>query len=565
MVDWVIGAAREAGADPVVVVASPETRDAFERRRGRRAGAAARHRRRGRARARERTRGLRRARARARRGARRCSPPSCSPRSSTSTSGGCRGHGPVLRRPTGRCRTAGSSATPKGASRRSSRRRTRRRAARDPRAELVDLRLRGGAAVGGARAARPAQRPGRALPHRHDRAHRRGRRPRRCTSRPTPLEASGSTRAWSSRSRARSCATGSTRRTCSRASRSSTRRRTWIDAEGRARGRRDVHPFTVLRGTTRVAAGAEVGPHVVAVDAAIGEGALVGPFCYLRPGTVLEPGREGGHIRGDEEFAYRRADQGAPPLLHRRRRHRRGHERRRRQRHGELLASPWAAEREDEDRQERQDRGGQYVRCSGHGWRRCLGFGRDGRHRRRSAGIARWVRAEAGNQGRMGLRGGSAENMATTELAAARPRGCDRARAAGAGALARARSAEAPDGLLRTLPSRSRAEHRREAGGRARRHRAGDVRERRDVLPLRRVDPRRRRLPRPDRLRAGGQEPDGAAGDDPGGEARLREADHRRRAAGSRTRARTARRSRASRSPRASSPTCSSSPAPTAC
>src|SRR5579862_9129543 len=30
MVDWVIGAGREAGADPVVVVASPSTRDDFE-------------------------------------------------------------------------------------------------------------------------------------------------------------------------------------------------------------------------------------------------------------------------------------------------------------------------------------------------------------------------------------------------------------------------------------------------------------------------------------------------------------------------------------------------------
>jgi bifunctional UDP-N-acetylglucosamine pyrophosphorylase / glucosamine-1-phosphate N-acetyltransferase len=33
--------------------------------------------------------------------------------------------------------------------------------------------------------------------------------------------------------------------------------------------------------------GAQIGPHVVAWDAVIGPGALVGPFCYLRPGTVL--------------------------------------------------------------------------------------------------------------------------------------------------------------------------------------------------------------------------------------------------------------------------------------
>ncbi|HEU0337330.1 MAG TPA: bifunctional UDP-N-acetylglucosamine diphosphorylase/glucosamine-1-phosphate N-acetyltransferase GlmU [Gaiellaceae bacterium] len=55
-----------------------------------------------------------------------------------------------------------------------------------------------------------------------------------------------------------------------------------------------VHPFTVLRGATRVGAGAEVGPHAVAVDAAIGPGALVGPFCYLRPGTVLEASAKAG-------------------------------------------------------------------------------------------------------------------------------------------------------------------------------------------------------------------------------------------------------------------------------
>jgi bifunctional UDP-N-acetylglucosamine pyrophosphorylase/glucosamine-1-phosphate N-acetyltransferase len=33
---------------------------------------------------------------------------------------------------------------------------------------------------------------------------------------------------------------------------------------------------------------------VVAIDAEIGEHALVGPFCYLRPGTVLEAGAKAG-------------------------------------------------------------------------------------------------------------------------------------------------------------------------------------------------------------------------------------------------------------------------------
>jgi bifunctional UDP-N-acetylglucosamine pyrophosphorylase/glucosamine-1-phosphate N-acetyltransferase len=69
---------------------------------------------------------------------------------------------------------------------------------------------------------------------------------------------------------------------------------TWVDAGVELETDAVVHPFTVLRGTTKIAARAEIGPHVVAVDAAIGEGAIVGPFCYLRPGTVLEAGAKAG-------------------------------------------------------------------------------------------------------------------------------------------------------------------------------------------------------------------------------------------------------------------------------
>jgi bifunctional UDP-N-acetylglucosamine pyrophosphorylase/glucosamine-1-phosphate N-acetyltransferase len=62
---------------------------------------------------------------------------------------------------------------------------------------------------------------------------------------------------------------------------------TWIDSGCELEPDSTIHPFTVLRGRTTVARGAEVGPHVVAADAEIGPRALVGPFCYLRPGTVL--------------------------------------------------------------------------------------------------------------------------------------------------------------------------------------------------------------------------------------------------------------------------------------
>jgi bifunctional UDP-N-acetylglucosamine pyrophosphorylase / glucosamine-1-phosphate N-acetyltransferase len=63
---------------------------------------------------------------------------------------------------------------------------------------------------------------------------------------------------------------------------------TWIDASVELEPDVVVHPFTVLRGTTTVAAGAEIGPHAVAVDTVIGERVVIGPFCYLRPGTVLD-------------------------------------------------------------------------------------------------------------------------------------------------------------------------------------------------------------------------------------------------------------------------------------
>ena len=69
---------------------------------------------------------------------------------------------------------------------------------------------------------------------------------------------------------------------------------TWIDADAVLEPDAVIHPFTVIRGTSRVAAGAEVGPHAVLVDAVVGENALVGPFCYLRPGTVLEAGAKAG-------------------------------------------------------------------------------------------------------------------------------------------------------------------------------------------------------------------------------------------------------------------------------
>jgi bifunctional UDP-N-acetylglucosamine pyrophosphorylase/glucosamine-1-phosphate N-acetyltransferase len=69
---------------------------------------------------------------------------------------------------------------------------------------------------------------------------------------------------------------------------------TWIEPDVELEADAVVQPFTILRGRTRIAARAEIGPHVVIVDAAVGEDVPVGPFCYVRPGTVLEAGSKAG-------------------------------------------------------------------------------------------------------------------------------------------------------------------------------------------------------------------------------------------------------------------------------
>jgi bifunctional UDP-N-acetylglucosamine pyrophosphorylase/glucosamine-1-phosphate N-acetyltransferase len=83
---------------------------------------------------------------------------------------------------------------------------------------------------------------------------------------------------------------------------------TWIEPTVRLDADAVVHPFTILRGSTSVAEGAEVGPHAVVVDAEIGPSALVGPFCYVRPGTVLGARSKAGTF---VEIKNTRLDEGA--------------------------------------------------------------------------------------------------------------------------------------------------------------------------------------------------------------------------------------------------------------
>jgi bifunctional UDP-N-acetylglucosamine pyrophosphorylase / glucosamine-1-phosphate N-acetyltransferase len=71
-----------------------------------------------------------------------------------------------------------------------------------------------------------------------------------------------------------------------------------------------IEPFTTLRGTTRIGERSTIGPGSTLIDATVGNGATVlhayvngaaigdrvsvGPFCYLRPGTVLREGSKAG-------------------------------------------------------------------------------------------------------------------------------------------------------------------------------------------------------------------------------------------------------------------------------
>ena len=174
-----------------------------------------------------------------------------------------------------------------------------------------------------------------------------------------------------------------------RASRSSTPARRGSSADVELEADCIVHPFTVLRGRTRVAAGAEIGPHAVVVDAEIGPDVTVGPFCYLRPGTALEAGAKAGtfveiknsHIGAGAKVPHLSyigdADIGEGTNIGA----------------GNITANFSAragpAEGPDDDRPQRPDRRPQCVQGAGRDRRRRMDLRRVGHHRGRAARSAR--------------------------------------------------------------------------------------------------------------------------------------------------------------------------------
>ncbi len=85
---------------------------------------------------------------------------------------------------------------------------------------------------------------------------------------------------------------------------------TWIDADVEIAADATIEPGTLLRGATRIGADSIIGPHSTLIDSTVGEQSRViqsylqdadvgdmvsvGPFAYLRPGAVLETGAKAG-------------------------------------------------------------------------------------------------------------------------------------------------------------------------------------------------------------------------------------------------------------------------------
>lgn len=85
---------------------------------------------------------------------------------------------------------------------------------------------------------------------------------------------------------------------------------TWIDADVEIEPDAVIEPGTTLRGQTRVGRASIVGPHTTIIDSQVGgevtaphsyitesevaDGCSIGPFAYLRPGSALGPGSKVG-------------------------------------------------------------------------------------------------------------------------------------------------------------------------------------------------------------------------------------------------------------------------------
>ncbi len=127
---------------------------------------------------------------------------------------------------------------------------------------------------------------------------------------------------------------------------------TWLHADVTVAADAIIHRNTSLESGTTVETGAEIGPDTTLIGcrvgagatvlrshaqgAVIGEGSTIGPFSYLRPGTVTEQGAKVGAYVEVKNVHHRRRRQSAAPELRGRRHARRRGELRRRLDHRQL-------------------------------------------------------------------------------------------------------------------------------------------------------------------------------------------------------------------------------------
>ncbi len=137
-------------------------------------------------------------------------------------------------------------------------------------------------------------------------------------------------------------------------------RATVIDVDVQIGRDTTIEPFTTIRGATRIGEGCVV-RHSYLIDSVLQDGVTVGPFAYLRPGTVLREGAKAGtfvEIKNSDIGAGR---ENPAPVLHRRRRRGRGNQPRREHDHGQLRR---AREAPHEHRQSGAQQRARFVRCA---------------------------------------------------------------------------------------------------------------------------------------------------------------------------------------------------------
>ena len=234
-----------------------------------------------------------------------------------------------------------------------------------------------------------------------------------------------------------------------------------------------IRANTHLLGRTTVGAACEVGPGSFLRDAFVGDRARVVTSHLLRvrhrirlqrralrlhpPQHRARRGRQGRHLRRDQEQPHRRGQQGAAPQLRRRRRHRPRQQHRRRQHHRQLRRLRQAR---DDDRRPRAHRQRHDHRGAGDHRRRRLHGRRLGDHPRR-AGRRPGRRPRPAEEHRRLRR--ASRRTAAARTAGGRPRRRERRRTAHSRDRHRGEPGGAAPSHFGTIDSRSASNTNREA------------------------------------------------------------------------------------------------------